>query len=494
MEKPLRQFCLLLTAALVLAPVVWPRQSQDQQQQQQQQQQQGQAQQPTEQAQQPIPAYHPPLSGLGSDDDQDQNANSPTETPDTHPLAGVQQLGVGGEGIERSYWEPSASVYSVANSAFGPGRGWAQWATLLGSIEAHRDSARNELILDYTGGGMVSSSSAVGDFVLQQVELGDTITLRRSTISLLNYTSYMPLASFGFAGLGGMSLPGTGTLGLETALLPSQSILSNFGQHIANSDIVQINTNITGRSSLTMIGGYSLLHFFEGSLLDSNEPTAQIGYNYQLTRRDTVALLYNFADYQYTGLHQSITTNRADLSYGRRVTGRMAFQIAAGPEAVTFNLPNSTISTATGSETVTRPSGAQLYWDLNASLQYALSRTTFGLNYTHGVNGGSGVLEGAEGSTVVGTVTHDLSRQLQVGATGGYARNKEVLGQPYTYDFWYGTGHLSRQLGRTVSLTLSYEYQRQSSTASFCIANSCGKFDSSTISAGVSWHDHPIAF
>lgn len=483
-------FVLVLT--LMLAPVALPQQDQSQSQDQQQQQQ-GQNGQSSDQPAQPISAYHSPLSGLSGN--QDQNQNPSGLQPDTHPLAGAQNLGLGTVPSERSYWQPMLSVFSTLDSnAFGLSSGWVTYTSLLGALEVHRLSARNDLTLHYAGGGTITTNSAVGNSVLQELELGDTVSLRRTTLSFFDTAAYIPETSFGFGGLGGLSLPGSGSLGLGYGYVPQESILAARDQRISNVAIGQMNYLLSPRASLTFLGGYSLLHFYGSGYLDIRQPMLQAGYNYQMTPRDTVAVLYRFSDYQFNGLNESIRDNRANLSYGRRVTGRIAFQIQAGPEIVTFQTPSS--GTGTGPAGSSSP---KYLWNLDSSLSYALERGGLGLSYMHGVNAGSGVLVGAVADTVGVTANRALSRQFNGGLRFGYARNSSLNGptQLFTnrnYDYWYGGADLNHPFGRYLSLVISYQFQRETSNSPLCIGSSCGTFSRNTISVGFTWQDHPFAF
>lgn len=499
------ELLLVFAVAIAIAPVA---RSQQDQQQTQQQSQQGQQQQNTqennqnqgvEQPAQPIPAYHSPLAGLGAGN-QDQTANASGVQPDTRPLAGAQQIGLGTQPIEHSYWQPMVSVFSTFDSnSFGSGSGWANFESFLGSVELHRESARNDLMLVYAGGGTVTSDSSIGNTVLQQLELGDKITFRRTEISFFNSTTYIPEASFGYGGLGGVNLPGTGMLGLGE-FVPEQSILAARDQRVSNADLGQVNYRVSRRTSVTLLGGYSLLHFLGGGFFDFREPMVQAGYNYQWTGKDTVALLYRFDDFQFTGLGESIRDNRADVSYGRRVTGRAAFEVQAGPEAVFFNISNpSATGTGTSGTVTTGGSSSQLLWNLNSSLTYAVPRGTVSFAYSHGVNGGSGVLVGAVADTVSVGGTRALSQTFTANARFGYARNTSLNGPiqligTRDYDYWFGGADLSRAFGRYLTLLLSYQYQRQTSSAPVCIGSDCGTFTRNLISVGVTWRDHPITF
>ena len=48
----------------------------------------------------------------------------------------------------------------------------------------------------------------------------------------------------------------------------------------------------------------------------------QAGYNYQLTRKDTIAVSYGFDAFRYSDGLQSINNNSFEFHYARRVTGQ----------------------------------------------------------------------------------------------------------------------------------------------------------------------------
>jgi hypothetical protein len=497
MRNPLYRSWILLALVVCLAPVARPQSDQQGQQQNQQQGQQGD--QSTNQPAQPIPAYQSPLGGGGG---QSQEQSNTDLSPDTQPLSGAQELGFGVPYSEHSYWQPGFEVLSTLDSdPLGLTSGWGTYTNLLGYLVVHRISSRNDLSLNYSGGGVVSSNSGIGNTVIQQGEFGDQISLRRTHISFLDSASYIPEASYGYGELGGLGLPGTGSLGLENSLLAEESILGPRDSRILNAFITQVDTQLTPRSSVTFFGGYSLLHFFGGDYLDSREPMFQAGYNYQVSPRNTIAILYNFGDFQYNGEGESVLVNSANLSYGRRVTGRMAFQVAGGPQIIDVQVPASGAVVGLG-EVVTP--GREIAWNLNSSFRYALERGGLDLAYMHGVNGGSGVLIGATGDILTATANRALSRAVDGGLEFGYSRNKGLNGSSAeglngssaVYDYWFGGANVSRRLGRSLNLIISYQFQRETSNSQLCIgnSNSCGTFVRNIISLGVSWRARPFAF
>jgi len=302
----------------------------------------------------------------------------------------------------------------------------------------------------------------------------------------------------GYGGYGGsgLSLPGGGTLGLQPGLAPIDAVLTTRGQLIDNSFLTQADVNLTRRSSFTVLGGYSLLHYFDNSLnlLNSTTATAQAGYNRKVSAKDTFAVFYRFSGFRYSDINQSINDNVVQFSYARRVTGRLAFQIAAGPEYSLFTTPILTNNAGTAT------SSSQLNWSLSTSLTYQLKRASVAASYFHGVSAGSGVLSGSVTDTVTVNVSRQLSRTFSGGITGGYARNRAlaipgygVYNQSYNYSF--AGANLSHPWGRSMNLFLSYQAQYQDSNVGFCAGVTCGTdVLVHLISVGFNWHTRPMLF
>jgi hypothetical protein len=410
-------FVLALITLMALAATAQDQQTQGQESQGQQ----NQGQQTQDQSAQPIPAYRSPLASAA--DNGDSDVETGPVTPDTRALAGVQDLSLGGPTV-RSYWQPHFNVFGTAESdaqETASGYSWGTYTSVSGGVDVHRTSGNSDMTLSYTGGGMIASATGTGNGIVQELGFTDKFTLRRWTIKFLDSTSYMPESSFGFGGLGVTTIPGAGT-GIGSIFTPSQTLLTGFGQNLTEAFYTEADLSLTPRTSLTFVGGYSLLHYFDSDLLNSGTATARVGYNYLWTRQDTLAVVYTYSAIRYSNFNQSIDYHTIQASYGRRVTQRLAFQVAAGPEIAVFQVP-----IAVGGSGTPAPNSTQLYWALYTSLSYQLRRIALGLGYSHGVTAGSGVLAGSETDTVSGSATRQMSRTFSSGITSGYSRNKGLV-------------------------------------------------------------------
>jgi hypothetical protein len=171
-----------------------------------------------------------------------------------------------------------------------------------------------------------------------------------------------------------------------------------------------------------------------------------IGYDYVVSRKDTIGVSYRFGAYHYPGTPQALGDHVAQFTYGRKITGRLALALAGGPEISTLRVPIGNLSqTINGSG--------------SASLSYKFSRNNINLTYTQGLSGGSGVFRGANTDQVGARWDRQLTRVWAGTLNFGYAKNSQVgaFSSSPTYDTWLGGAGLSRQLGRATHFSLGYQ-------------------------------------
>jgi hypothetical protein len=478
-------------ALVLIALTAVAAQAQDQSGQENQQSQQGQQnqnEQPANQSAAPIPAYHSPFASAAANGDSEAGQVQ----PDTRALSGVQNLGLGGLGTSHSYWQPHVNIFESAdsNAQVTPhGYSWGSWTSVSGGVDVRHISGNNDLLLSYTGGGMFSTTSGTNGGMVQQLGFTDRLALRRWTITFLDQFSYLPGAGFGFGSFVGPSLPGgIGIGGTGSPFQPGQTLFAGQDRSVANSFATEGDYALTRRTSLTLVGGYALLAYPDNDLFNFWGATARVGYNYLWTQKDTVAVFYTYSGLRYSNSEQSIDAHTVQFSYARRVTGRLAFQVAVGPQIFVSRLPLSI-----GGSGIPSANSTQFLWSLDTNVEYQLQRTSLNANYYHGVSSGSGALLGSIADVVYGSATRQMSRTFSSGFTAGYSRNRGVAFSAaapasQAYNYWYVGPNLSHPWGN-VGLTLSYQLQYQDSNIPFCTGATCGtSFIRHLISVGVGWH------
>jgi hypothetical protein len=328
----------------------------------------------------------------------------------------------------------------------------------------------------------------------------ERLSYRRYVLSFFDQLQYAPQTAFGAAGIpNGPTLPGGGTLGFGNGYTPGQSILTARGQRVTNFSAGEVDVLLTPRTSLTFVGGYSLLDSVDDAQLNYGDVIFTAGYNYHISRQNTIGLSYQFSSINYSNFDQSIKTNVIYASYGRRVTGKLAFQVSAGPDIALIRMPLTT-APGTGGGTGSTPTGymTQIYASVNTALQYQLSRVALSAAYNHGVSGGSGVLAGAVTDNVIGTASKQVSRALSLAWNIGYSRNRglEVAGTTtanQTFHYWFTGVNLSHPLGRTMNVFLGYQLQYQNTGASICTGPGCGSsVTRNQITFGFGWRKQPV--
>lgn len=486
-------FALVLSAPVLCAQQPAPS-TQPQQPPSQQPQQNGDA--------QPIPAYRSPLASAADNSGIQEDTSADQLVPDTRLPAGAQSLTLGAPKLSHVYLQPH--VDAMSSTYTGP---TTTYASISGGLDLREVSGPSNLTLAYLGGGSISSDGS-NNSVVQELGVVEKLTMHRTIVSLIDQASYFPQASFGYNGLGTGALSVGGNIGLQAGFTTDQSILTTNGQYIANSSLLEVDRYLTRRTSLTFVGDYNLVHYINVSNADNNEATFQAGYNYQLSRKSTISVIYGFDAFRYTNNSQSINSHSVELSYARRIVGRMALRVSGGPSFAISQFPLS-VGAASTSTTTSSGKTNQLMWNANVDLTYQFRRAELEATYSHGVTGGSGVLAGAVSDTISGQASRQFTRNLNLQWGTGYSRNTGLTllqlspttvlapivtsATNQTFNYWFTGVNLNRRWGPFITLNAGYQFQYQNSGTVSCLANPCStSFLNHQFSVGIGWHPRPV--
>ena len=442
----------------------------------------------------PLPPLSPIESSSKSSGEKSvTNAPEPAPaTPDTRPLSGVENFSLGGSRA-RSFLLPSFSFTQNGdtNGRTAAGSTVLDAASLLhGSLSFQRIWRRYQFNTSYGGGATLYAKQTGLNTSFHDLSVSQMIDWRRWKMLLRDDFGYSPEAAFGGAG-GAGALGMVGELGgimgsLNPLFAPSQTILTGRASRISNTFVGEVQYNFSPRASFTAAGSYAVLHFMDTGFVNSRDAMFHTGYNYGLSSKDTVAFIYGFSHTMFDGVNGAQDTHLAHVAYGRRITGRLAFQVSAGPQIIQLN------ELGLGS---TR----QVTWSLFSSLTYRLRRTEFGLSYLHGVTAGSGVFFGAESHYFNGSVNREFSRSWTGNWNFGYSRNGVLQntissGSPLNkINAWYTGAVVSRRIGRHTRMLFTYSLLRQNGNTAICTAGSCGNILlRHTFGVGFDWHPRPI--
>lgn len=424
--------------------------------------------------------------------EQNQTESAPSNAP---PLTGAERYTLSQMGAGRSYVVPSfqfaQSVETNGTGAFGAST-VTPISTVSGVLALHHLWSRYDLTVRYAGSGFLYDRQPDLNTSAHEFSFTQQITGRRSFFRLSDAATYLPQSSFGYASFSGVQGVGGAVYGygglfgasggnLNTTFLPGQSIITGPSSQVANSVVGEYDYRTSPLSTLTLTGSYNLLWFPNSGFINSNAGIFQIGYNHQLTRKNSLGLSYQAGIFRFEAPSTDFTNHMVSFTYRRTISERLGLQLGAGPQINLFNESGPQQDTSVS-------------WQASGLLTYAFQRSSVGINYTHYTNGGSGVYSGARTDAVGVSFGIPLSRMWSTNANLGYAYNTTVQGANLpgvgaSYNSWYGTINLQRTLNRSLSMFFGYNLQQQRAKAPTCIGATCGTFYTRQyFSFGLNWH------
>lgn len=432
-----------------------------------------------------------PLPDLNSNE-QDVDQGTQTMQPDNRPLSGVQNPILGTSELRHSYWVPGIQYGNTAQSNSFSSTQNSTWTTTnyaSGNISFLDAWSHSLLGANYSGGGFFSSDKNQGNGQYHQLSSALELDQRRWQALFIDQFSYLPQSAFGFGGTSGLSLPGiAGTLaaplpGLQEVFVPGQSILAATGPRYSNASAAQLSYTLSPRGSITVAAVHGLLRFSDARNVNNDTEIINVGYNYAITRRDYLGVLYRFSAFHFPGNPQALGDHLAELMYGRRITGRLALNVGGGPNVTTFRLPVNGVKQ--------NISGAGM-----GSLTYAFPSSRIALNYSHGVSSGSGVFSGSRTDQILATWDRQLNRAWSCSLDFGHVRNSQLVtikGLPSPiYNSWLAGVDLRRPLFTNTDFSIGYQAQIQASNQAACVTSSClANQVNHQILLSLQWHAAP---
>jgi len=402
---------------------------------------------------------------------------------------------IGGE--TRSFLLPGAQLSgglnSEAQNGFGPSD-TSGTVRGLGSLSFQRLWKRYDFGADYLGGVAYLGNRSLDRAILQSFHADQRISWNTGQFVIRDLFSYLPDGNFlNSAYGGGATLSGlNGGLGGGVGgwiFGPNQFASLGEQPRITNEVLSDVTQYLSPRSSIALAGSYGLVHFTEGnfSLINSSQVAAQASYDYQLSRRNQLAVLYAHQSIHYpSAIGDDIDSNVFNVLFGHRINGRFEFIVGAGPQFTHID------SLFTGPVDRVTASG-------RVFLKYQLKRTDISAAYLRYTTNGSGFFPGATTDVVRLGADRALGRLWGVQFSLGYNSNSRLtpgstVGAPKNFDYVYvGTG-AHRQLSRELSAFASFQFTNTNFNAPFCLTpTSCGRTSQREVFLfGVDWHPHPI--
>ena len=409
--------------------------------------------------------------------------------PDTHPLSGVEALTTGSLHRFTDMFDPGLSLSELGYTApaqTSPAT-LTSGTTVVGTLDALKAWTDSNLRFNYSGSDTYYYPTAIygpRNLPSHNVALSLTIVDRRWTFRLRDSFLYSWQAGFGGFFTGGPAAQDQ--LNPMTAVQPSLNsfgtILTGFARQVNDSSSAEVDYSFSRRTTVTLSGSYGLLDFLTSGYLSSHTLDGRAGYNYALSARNTLALISEYDRTDFGGTSTRFDSALLQMSLGHRITGRLALQIAVGPELTLlhdFGASNT----------------QQLSWSLSGSLTHQTPRTGYSLSYFRGVSPGSGIYQGTRSDTITGSANRRLSESWSGSINGGYAGNNALVPSTIfasTFKDWFAGANLGKQIGRHLNVGLNYQYQRQLTSSGACPVLSCGVAPSYQVfGATMHWHPWP---
>lgn len=316
-------------------------------------------------------------------------------------------------------------------------------------------------------GGVVFGQGGQGVSTYQNFAISQSLIKGRWVFNATDSFSFLPSSPVaGVAGVPGINNPGTVPID-GPSQGPAGGVLTFSGNRLSNMMSGMVERRLTGRTSISGSGSWSVLHFFdENAGLDTSMKSGQVALNHQIDARNTVSVSAVYSTFNTTNFFlvfppgfptNEITywTKGVNLSYSRVWTRSLSTDVSAGPMWIQSTaapyIPN------------------QLNYFINAGLNYGRRLTNYSVRYTHGVNGGSGVQPGALTDNVSFSAGHTFGKEWSGSATFAYFRTSGLVTftpqqGPFnaTTNTEYGTLQLTHGFSRTLSGYASYTAQNQS--------------------------------
>lgn len=430
------------------------------------------------------------LSWVGQQGDNGAQDAGNDWRPDTTPLTGLQAPSLGSPSLRHSYWEPALEYGGMTQSQpLGTG-GSGDWSTnnyLGGSLSLLKASRRSILALNYSGGGIITTQSGQDNGWYQQTAVGQSIQWQRWQWQWSDEFSYLPQAQFGFGAGTGLSFAGIGGSlgpGGPGMVTPGQSVFAATGPRYSNVAMIQGTYLLSPRQSITVGGWDALLHFTKSGNIDSANYLGSFGYNYTLTKADSVGVMYRFSAYHFNGQPQAYGDSSVSVVYGRKITQRLAFQAYAGPEFINYRVP-------VGGQT------SQVSAMVSANLVYALKHTSVSASYYHGLSAGSGVFLGSETDQITFGAGRQITRAWSADANLGFASNRTLIGSSNpayaSYNNAFAGGGVNRPIGRNVDFSVAYTAYNERPNQNGCTQVNCNASHTQhTVTLFLQWHTRPF--
>ena len=445
-------------------------------------------------------ANRPPMGAArGVNGQDDSQPYDPSQVaPDQNTLAGPAPITLGSLQHSRNVFDPAISFSQIGETIpiSTTGKTVVTGVSVIGgSLNFNRTWSQYHFAAYYDGGeafnvGFAGVETASGvtapHYQFHDVSVTQEANWARWHVLLRDNFVASPGATFTAQGIGGPGLAAqyssTPLTSLVQAYIPSETVNTGEQLRFENSILGQAEYSFSRRSAFTFAGSYGQLHFTGVGYVSSSMVNAQAGYDYLLDPSNSIAILGSYGKIDYTGTGISTTDYVGALAYGRKITGRLAFQVSAGPQQIVSSSGSGLGNTRLWMASV------------NSALSYERRRGGLSFTYLRGLSGGSGVFLGAKSNTFSSSAHYQFTRYWAGYLTGGYSLNNSLPVKgvaPVQFDNWFIGANLGRRIGLHAQLNFNYGLTKQDSPTP-CPVASCGVVGyQQSVGMSVNWHLRP---
>ena len=433
-------------------------------------------------------------------------------TPDRNTLAGAAPYTLGSLQHSRNLFDPTITVSQLGEAVPG-----ATGKTVLtgvsvasASLDFNRVWSQYQFTAIYNGGetfnegyGLASTffGQTANHYQYHDLSVTQEASWARWHVLLRDNFTLSPGAAFTSQGMGGpglsaqfSSMLGSGLTSFGQQFQPAETVNTGAVLRYSNSILGQAEYSFSRKSTVTFAGSYGLLDFNTTGYFNSTMVDAQAGYDRLLDPFDSIAFLGSYGQINFSGTGtptagtptvatgNTVTDYSGALAYGRRITGRLAFQAAVGPQEVETFHPGGV------------GNSHQLLVSVNSNLSYERRRGGLSFGYSRGVTAGSGVYLGATSNTVNASAHYQFTRYWVGLVNGGYSMNSSLASPSSAttqFNNWFMGANIGRSVGQHLRLNLNYGATEQNN-AVICLVASCGGVGlQQTVGISINWHLRP---
>ena len=360
----------------------------------------------------------------------------------------------------------AVSASELISTGFYSSSGSTETTNLSGDLAYLSKSSRPPFSAVYSGGLLLANSGQPTTFY-QSLAFSQSFSTKKWNFNVTDGVSYLPEnPSTGLSGV-----PGVGDLGIDPIPVGPAAglgILTSYGPRVSNTVTVGVSRAITARLAAQASGYYGIQRFIgdNSSLgLDSNTEGGSAGFTYRLSARQALTGNYNYSNFGFSNSPVSFQVQSGTLGYSRQWNRRFTTSVYAGPQVENVSDP------ALGSNSVNVTAGA--------SASYLTRLFAYTLNYSRGVNNGSGVIPGGFSDNVVFGVHRQFGRTWDLSGTASYSRTRGLPALSflsYSSDSVAASGQATRALARHLAAYGSYTLEDQTVSSNAAAYNAFNGF------------------